>query len=439
MKIQRLSEYYLVIIVLFPHMNYAMELPKDQLSKLLQDARIYHQNIPPVAFDVECLSYFDNGGPALPEDPSEKIMINLRRKGKLIDIVASRYDRDVANGALALAYKSRYLWDGKRFFHWQQSYEKYASRHIDATISDLDNSRKNLLCDQDTGAFLEGRFWHNIDQDKGDWTELLRGQKQKNLGNDKELVGGYPCHVISAHTAHGDYKLWIDADHGYNVRHAVIALEGDDLAWGAPLSQWTGKRTSNRRYSRVEMEIDDVTIQEINGHFFPTEGTFVAKILYSDGTVRHRKQKVKRTNIKWNPDFDAMGAFVMDFPEGTLVSHRDYPIQYRWSNGKLVPFIDPYIVHLLDETSDQVLTEGYSDTKSAMAKTNLVTHSTQQEAYQEPTMQEKAKASGTVETAARQASRFISPQQLLLALACALIIVSVIWLVVVREKKGMKS
>ena len=42
-----------------------------------------------------------------------------------------------------------------------------------------------------------------------------------------------------------------------------------------------------------------------------------------------------------NPDFEAMGAFILDIPEGATVTDGDLGSQFIWKNGELVPKIDP--------------------------------------------------------------------------------------------------
>jgi hypothetical protein len=45
-----------------------------------------------------------------------------------------------------------------------------------------------------------------------------------------------------------------------------------------------------------------------------------------------------------NPDFKALGAFKISFPEGTEVTHQDIPgLRFRWTNGKFVPDMNKYL------------------------------------------------------------------------------------------------
>jgi len=77
------------------------------------------------------------------------------------------------------------------------------------------------------------------------------------------------------------------------------------------------------------------------------------------------KQHHKRTNIDLNPDFEAIGAFVPDFPEGTRVYLEDAPgIRYIWQNGKLVPHVDQSFLDVLDNEIEQIKSEPKSKSQT---------------------------------------------------------------------------
>ncbi|MHC4739884.1 MAG: hypothetical protein ACYS9Y_13340 [Planctomycetota bacterium] len=419
----------IVIVIIPPQVIYAVETTKGQLVELLKNVRMYQQGVAPIAFDAESVVFFSNDARTLPNEPSVKYLSQFRKNGKLLDTVTSRYDRDMISEKLVLAYEYRSIWNGKRGFHRQQSREKNSKQRLRASVSDTKKTSKVLLSNQHTGAFLGGRFWHNMEQD---WITLLQKEKDVSLSNRKELVGEYLCQVISAQTPHGDYKLWVDSDQGYYIRRAEITVDEDDLAWGEPLSQRSIGHPP-KTYSKIEMEIKDIAIQEIDGYFIPIKGTFVSKVFYTDGTVEHVKKQVERTNIQWNPDFDAMGAFMMDIPDGTRVQYDEFPgIKYEWLNGKLISVVDELVIEELDKVTEQLMAEGTSAMLSSVSNTNTMKPPDPCDEIEE-TITENTKLSNIKKTEALSKN---TPFGLyFLISACVLILTVGIWLHIMHRRR----
>lgn len=100
------------------------------------------------------------------------------------------------------------------------------------------------------------------------------------------------------------------------------------------------------------IEIDDVTIEEFDGHYFATAGTLTRTDLYADGTVSQDRKTVQRSNIQLNPDFSALGAFEIDFPEGSRVTYwfgEDGRLFCVWRNNQLLPRVDLDAIAQIDD------------------------------------------------------------------------------------------
>lgn len=410
----------------------AAGVPEEQLARLLESARAQEQKMPPMMMEAVCLTSFGRVGSGLPDEPSERTVTSIRRNGDQIDMIAFRYDRDEQSGQLKPAYESRYIWDGTRFFHRQQPQGKTGpTRPLLCSVSDLEQKRDMLLSKQDAGAFLEGRFWHCGGSE--DWIETVERAPVKRLSPDVENVGSIACRVIEVECTHGDYKLWIDAAHGCHIRRATVTVDADDTAWNLPLSKWTDPANPDVACSQIELEVTDVTIENIDGRYLPVEGTYLATVTYSDGSVRRRRQQVKRADVRWNPDFASLGAFVMDFPDEAVVNHREYPIQYRWSNGVLTPLVDAHVVKQLDEISQEVYGDPSSHVRQAMNQTD---------ATAKPNRLEPIPQAMPHVDATRQGANIETPgEKGLLGLAvyagssivCVAIVVATLWLLALRR------
>jgi hypothetical protein len=65
------------------------------------------------------------------------------------------------------------------------------------------------------------------------------------------------------------------------------------------------------------------------------------------------------SNVQLNPDFEALNAFKIKFPEGTPVRIGDTPgISYVWKNGRAVPKFDKRIIAAIDKEVDKMRLNG---------------------------------------------------------------------------------
>jgi len=137
--------------------------------------------------------------------------------------------------------------------------------------------------------------------------------------------------VLEATTEHGKVTAWIAPDKGYSALKWSIHKTGDDLFNDRPIS--------SKSWLAV---FDAVELQKVGDVFVTKDGNFTLTIKGTDGTTRVASYKYETSDIQLNPDFDILGAFKIDLPDGTRVYMKEYPgIHYIWENGKIVPADDP--------------------------------------------------------------------------------------------------
>jgi len=340
------------------------------LAPFLDQARAARDALPPMAFSWASKSYIGDNAHVAPTVCRQREEGEVRRKGDLTDVIMTRYiaiseDEDGTPGAEPEPNgESRTFWDGERTWHRQRPLHPAVQNPVLEASVDTDPAYGNRLRFlQHTGAFLEGRFWHNHE---GGWIDILEAEPQAWLEDVPEPVDGFECRVVRAATAHGAYTLWIDPAHGYAIRRAEITVEADDRAWGAPLSE-AGKLPPEfpkpegyveRDIARLEITIEDVVVSEIDGYYIPTAGTQYEKSYYADGTVNHVKNVVTRKDIELNPDFEAMGAFQVDFPEGTDVTleyGKNGRMRYTWQDGELVTKVNENVLAQIDADISSIM------------------------------------------------------------------------------------
>ena len=99
---------------------------------------------------------------------------------------------------------------------------------------------------------------------------------------------------------------------------------------------------------------DSVELQKVDDVFVPKGGAFTLTIEKTDGNTSVLNYEYKISNIQLNPDFDALGAFKIDIPNGLWVFHREFPrIKYFWQNGRLVTKVDEKFIADLDSEIEQ--------------------------------------------------------------------------------------
>jgi hypothetical protein len=194
------------------------------------------------------------------------------------------------------------------------------------------------------GACLDGILWGDIVP----IDSILKKSSNIKILPDMEQVKGFSCYVIEAVTPHGEYKVWIDPEHGCNIAKAETHKANDDiLSTGVtyhkfadlpPNRGFEGKRPGSRE--AVHFYIDNVNFREVDGVWLPMEATYRIIVDYDDRKATYKKHH-KRTYVNLKPDFEAIKAFTPKIPEGSIVILDWAPdIRYMWQNGKLVADVD---------------------------------------------------------------------------------------------------
>ncbi len=336
---------------------------RTEVLQLMRDARAYQDGTPSLSFDATTIMS-QGKDPAQPLQPVERHDIQYRRLGEKADISGHRYTPD-EEGKWIPEHETRAIWNGIQSLQRQQSKNVRSEQRLRAHVANQNRYEDQFRASQTLGGFLEGRFWH---QTQEDWVDVLEKAREVSVQPGGESIRGASCQVITAKTPYGDYTLWIDPNRGYCITQAEITVASEDLAWGQPLAQQRFGLESQIRMSRIEMKIEDVEIEKVGDWWFPMKGTCSTRVFYSDGTMELMRTQVQRSNVEWNPDFEAMGAFVMDLPDGTPVEYAEYPgIAYEWEKGKVVTAVNQSLIDALDAASKQLAGEGAPGMASAGA------------------------------------------------------------------------
>ena len=219
------------------------------------------------------------------------------------------------------------------------------------------------------GACLDGMFWGDMEP----LDIILKKSSNIEILPDMEKVNGFDCYVIAAVTPHGEYKIWMDPEHGYNIAKAETHKTNNDIYFNVVAHQefgvmppgrgFKGKRPGSRE--AVHFYIDNVNFRKVNGVWLPMEATYRIITEYDDRKDTYKRHH-ERTYINLKPDFEAIRAFKPKIPEGSTVILDWSPgIQYMWQNGKLVTDVDEGVLKV-------IVDEMRSDAAGQIGKTEEV-------------------------------------------------------------------
>lgn len=160
--------------------------------------------------------------------------------------------------------------------------------------------------------------------------DLLQGASAVTLHESAATILGYDAYLLEAKTKYGVVKAWISPDAGCNcLKWEIIKSQNQFYRDGA---------TTDDPFTHWAIAYNVERVEQIEGRYITTQGRFSWIVKDGDRELGNHTQRYRLTNIEFDPDYEAMGAFRMQLPEGTVVGDRDTEgVTYRWTGGQLVP------------------------------------------------------------------------------------------------------
>jgi len=210
-------------------------------------------------------------------------------------------------------------------------------------VRDANEKLQGLLDDPSNGSPLWGRVFGN---DHKSVADLLA--ESEGLAVSEEILEDVPCYLLKGTTKYGKVSAWIAPQRGYSALKWTVEKRKPDLFGDKPVSAESWIAT-----------FDSVRFQEIDGCFVPTAGVFTFSDSYADGQKYSAREQYSISNIQLNPDFDSMGAFKVNLPNGTRVYSQEAPgIRYKWKDGTVVPDVDSHTFEEIDKTIEGLKNQG---------------------------------------------------------------------------------
>jgi hypothetical protein len=173
---------------------------------------------------------------------------------------------------------------------------------------------------------VAGRFFGSNDRSVYD---LLKEAPNPRIHDEVAKVMGQDTYLVDADTPYGTVQAWIAPELDYNcLRWQIVKGPRQFYRDGAFVNDGFTKLTAVFEAERVE---------RIDGHHIVTQAQFDYRVENNDTMLSRSTYHFGLTNIDLTPDYEALGAFAIQLPEGTTVSDADdSTVQYRWTDGQLV-------------------------------------------------------------------------------------------------------
>jgi hypothetical protein len=245
-----------------------------------------------------------------------------------IDVFNSDFVKEIADGNMFVSL------EGMRLV--EQPDSRIDSRRI-ILLYNYTERLKALLENPNFGGPLFGKMYGSNYKSVAD---LLGESSDLHIHDEKENINGMACFVLEGTSKYGKVTAWIAPEKGYNAMKWVIEKDSHHLFDDAAVSKkWPSVEGGQVLFNVKELH---EIIGEDNTVFAPKLAYFTHITNFRDGTKNVDHFEYKTSDIQLNPDFEALGAFKMDVPNGTRVVVVEHPgFRYVWENGKIVPAEDP--------------------------------------------------------------------------------------------------
>jgi hypothetical protein len=198
-------------------------------------------------------------------------------------------------------------------------------------IIDYKVEQKELLADPEHCSPLFGAMYGSNYKSVA---ELLGESANLHLRKEQENISGVSCYVLEGTTKYGKVTAWVAPEKGYSALKWMVHKTNGDLFDERPIS--------DLNINSWLAVFDSVEVQKVNDAFVTIGGCLTHTINFADRRKRVSYRKYKVSEVEINPDFEALGAFKINLPDGTKVYVKErQSIRYIWQDGKIVPAGDP--------------------------------------------------------------------------------------------------
>ena len=225
-------------------------------------------------------------------------------------------------------YRSR-LWDGKTFY--QHDRNSYNPRGYPGTVIITKSKKINDKYKRGKNTIMlssDINLMGILPSDAERVDSVLRKADTISVRGETENIGGTDCYVIEADTKRGEFTIWIDPEHGYNIAKAIIKRGPGDIVFH-------GDYTLTER-DRIYSFLENFKFKEVDDIWVPMEVDIRNERYFPDGKFHKTWSHCKRTEIIPNPEFKDSYFVPDDIPNGAKVYIKGVRGKYTWQDGRIV-------------------------------------------------------------------------------------------------------
>lgn len=219
------------------------------------------------------------------------------------------------------------LWNGKSYISYKTSGSRPGSVDI---ANDLNASRKRNLHRGILFGFWSSNFAERLD-------ETLKKARVLSVRPNTEQVGRSECYALDATVVTGQeivkYTVWLDPMHGYSTAKVEFKMQTLILC------------------------LDNIQFEKIDGIWIIKCADLRRRQVFNNGDFMNEVKRIRITEIKFNPDHDALGSFLPDdIRDGarvslingnnTATSVNTRGGQYKWKDCKVVDTSGQIVLNL---------------------------------------------------------------------------------------------
>jgi len=203
-----------------------------------------------------------------------------------------------------------------------------------------------FLANLGTGRLLDGVTYgaHNKT-----FYEVMSEAHTLRLRDKTEIVDGHETFVLEAETKYGKHILWIDPEYGFNTRRMAIHKVAGDYDSNTKLGDQPRPLPPNVNPAvpwcatvKSDLTVDNIRIEKVDGRYVPVSAKIRDYEGFEDGQFTEVISNYKRSDIDFNPDFDAMVRdFLEEVPDETKVyvyHEQSSTATYKWQKGQVVDY-----------------------------------------------------------------------------------------------------
>jgi len=287
--------------------------------------------------------------------PALKTELRFITDGSRMDFLWERWDKFGSESTPTDEIKSNkvhYIWDGNKYYNYKDRIklllisDKYLS---DKPLSDdhLGRTYYNAY----PGAVSDGFF-------SGDFKSFSKILKGDNIQIDAKKIDsdGNTLYFIEADTSYGHYKIYFDPKYEFNVVKAELRKTGNDICYGESLNTTHEGAVDPYGFpvtprTELVMTLSNNEFKQVDNCWIPVNSNWEVQVTYENGRVQCDKYRSKTTSVELNPDFEALNAFIPNFPNNTKVQYMESksPAPLVWLDGKVVVDINSDELRAIDD------------------------------------------------------------------------------------------